>query len=186
VIVRSPYGDVGIPKIPFHEFVLGRAEQRENALAFIDPDAQCRVTFGELARDARRIAAGLAQRGMRKGDVFALMLPNVPEFATAFFGVPHDEAFITARLSGLFYQAEGNHGETITLHKNNTASVRLRLGPKAGALKAKVTDASTGSPLHRRSAGDIHPWLVCTASGLKITYVLSRGISELDFIGARE
>lgn len=26
-------------------------------------------------------------RGMRKGDVFALMLPNVPEFATAFYGV---------------------------------------------------------------------------------------------------
>jgi acyl-CoA synthetase (AMP-forming)/AMP-acid ligase II len=87
VIFRSPYGDVGIPKIPFHEFVLGRAEQRENALAFIDPDAQRRVTFGELVRDARRIAAGLAQRGMRKGDVFAVMLPNVPEFATAFFGV---------------------------------------------------------------------------------------------------
>jgi acyl-CoA synthetase (AMP-forming)/AMP-acid ligase II len=24
---------------------------------------------------------------MRKGDVFALMLPNVPEFATPFYGV---------------------------------------------------------------------------------------------------
>jgi acyl-CoA synthetase (AMP-forming)/AMP-acid ligase II len=35
----------------------------------------------------RRVAASLFARGMRKGDVFAIMTPNSPEFVIAFFGV---------------------------------------------------------------------------------------------------
>ena len=33
------------------------------------------------------MASGLARRGFRKGDVFATVCPNVPEFALAFYGV---------------------------------------------------------------------------------------------------
>jgi acyl-CoA synthetase (AMP-forming)/AMP-acid ligase II len=33
------------------------------------------------------VASGLARRGFRKGDVFATVCPNVPEFAVAFYGV---------------------------------------------------------------------------------------------------
>jgi acyl-CoA synthetase (AMP-forming)/AMP-acid ligase II len=42
-------------------------------------------TFGEVARDARRFAAGLADRGVGPGDVVALQLPNWREAAVTFW-----------------------------------------------------------------------------------------------------
>ncbi len=46
-----------------------------------------RMSYGQLNEAANRCAAGLAQMGVRPGDKVALMLPNVPEFAIAYFGV---------------------------------------------------------------------------------------------------
>jgi acyl-CoA synthetase (AMP-forming)/AMP-acid ligase II len=87
MIFRSPHADVHIPDVPFHRFVLHRAEKLKAMPALIDAETDRILTYGDLARDVCRLAGALAARGMRKGDVFALMLPNVPEFATAFFGV---------------------------------------------------------------------------------------------------
>ena len=86
MIFRSPYPAVDVPRTPLHELILHRAAERQNLPVFIDPEAERTVTYGELARSVPRIAAGLYLRGMRKGDVFALMLPNVPEFAMALLG----------------------------------------------------------------------------------------------------
>jgi long-chain acyl-CoA synthetase len=45
------------------------------------------MTYGELDRAARGVAAGLRGRGIEPGDKVALMIPNVPEFTIAYFGV---------------------------------------------------------------------------------------------------
>ncbi len=45
------------------------------------------LTYGELARRARRIAAGLIQRDISAGDRVGLMLPTSLDFFLAFFGV---------------------------------------------------------------------------------------------------
>ncbi len=45
------------------------------------------VSYAELDRGARGIAASLRQRGIEAGDHVALMIPNVPEFTLAYFGV---------------------------------------------------------------------------------------------------
>lgn len=42
-------------------------------------------TFGEVERDARRLAAGLRSRGVGPGDVVAIQLPNWREAAMAFW-----------------------------------------------------------------------------------------------------
>lgn len=42
-------------------------------------------TFGDVERGARRLAAGLHERGVRAGDVVALQLPNWMEAAVAFW-----------------------------------------------------------------------------------------------------
>jgi fatty-acyl-CoA synthase len=44
------------------------------------------VTYGELSAGASRIAAGLASRGISRGDTVALMLPTGFDFLTAFQG----------------------------------------------------------------------------------------------------
>jgi 2,3-dihydroxybenzoate-AMP ligase len=46
-----------------------------------------RTTYTELVRDARRLAVGLAQRGIALGDRVVMQLPNVPEFVTAYLAM---------------------------------------------------------------------------------------------------
>ncbi|HZO06097.1 MAG TPA: AMP-binding protein, partial [Solirubrobacterales bacterium] len=45
------------------------------------------ITFAELDRASARLAGWLWARGLGPGDRVALMLPNVPEFAVAYYGV---------------------------------------------------------------------------------------------------
>ena len=45
------------------------------------------LTFGELARNSRKVAAGLVRRDIVPGDRVALMLPTGLEFFIAFFGI---------------------------------------------------------------------------------------------------
>ena len=44
------------------------------------------VTYSELDERCRRFAAFLASSGVSRGDRVAILLPNVPEFAVAYFG----------------------------------------------------------------------------------------------------
>src|SRR4051812_14529840 len=87
MIFRSPYPDVAIPDVPLTPVILGQAERLADKPALIDGVSGRMLTYGELAEGVRRVAAGLARRGFRKGDVFATVCPNVPEFALAFYGV---------------------------------------------------------------------------------------------------
>src|SRR5258707_2907565 len=45
------------------------------------------TTYGELDRESARVAGMLAERGIQPGDPIGLMLPNVAEFASIYYGV---------------------------------------------------------------------------------------------------
>ncbi len=45
------------------------------------------VTFGELDDLSGRFASFLAERGLKKGDRVAVLLPNCPQFLIAFYGI---------------------------------------------------------------------------------------------------
>ncbi len=45
------------------------------------------ITYAELDRAARGVAASLRDRGIQPGDTVALLIPNVPEFTIAYFGI---------------------------------------------------------------------------------------------------
>lgn len=45
------------------------------------------LTYGQLDRAARGIAAALRARGIRPGQKVAIMIPNVPDFTMAYFGI---------------------------------------------------------------------------------------------------
>ncbi|MCJ2082275.1 AMP-binding protein [Methylobacterium sp. J-090] len=54
------------------------------------PAVQCfgsRITYAALGASARALAAWLAAQGFGKGDRIAIMMPNVPAYPTAIFGV---------------------------------------------------------------------------------------------------
>ncbi len=87
MIFRSRYPDVSIPDLPLTPVVLQKAHQVGDQPALIDGPSGRTITYRQLAGGVRLAAAGLAQRGFRQGDVFALFSPNLPEYAVAFHAV---------------------------------------------------------------------------------------------------
>src|SRR5919106_2770540 len=87
MVVKSPYPEVTIPEVSLPELILSSAERRGDKPALIDGPSGRTLTYGELARQARALAAGLQARGFVKGDVFAIYMPNLPEYAVVFQGV---------------------------------------------------------------------------------------------------
>jgi acyl-CoA synthetase (AMP-forming)/AMP-acid ligase II len=87
IVHHSPFADVPIPDVPLHEAVLASAAERGDHPALIDGPSGRTITYGQLVQQVRRAAVGLAARGFGKGDVFAIYLPNVPEYAVAFYAV---------------------------------------------------------------------------------------------------
>jgi long-chain acyl-CoA synthetase len=45
------------------------------------------INYAELEQASGRVAAGLIERGLEPGDRVGIMLPNVPQFAPAYYGV---------------------------------------------------------------------------------------------------
>ena len=95
MIHRSPYPDLEIPHVPFHEFVLGRAGSLGDKPALIDGPSGRALSYRALAAGVERVAAGLAARGFKKGEVLALFAPNRPEFALAFLGAARAGGIVT-------------------------------------------------------------------------------------------
>lgn len=92
---RSEYADVPPVELPIHEAVLGRAAEFGDAPALIDGTDGTTLTYEQLDRFHRRIAAALAEAGVRKGDVLALHSPNTVAFPTAFYAATRAGASVT-------------------------------------------------------------------------------------------
>ncbi len=87
MIFRSPSPDLDIPEISLTEFVLRRAGELGDKPALIDGVSGRTLTFAQLSGAIHKAAAGLVQAGFKKGDVFAIYSPNLPEYAVAFLAV---------------------------------------------------------------------------------------------------
>jgi len=87
MIFKSPFPDVVIPDVSLTPFVLGKAERLGEKVAIVEASSGRSYTYRQIADGAARLAAGLHARGFRKGDVMAIMAPNLPEYPIAFHGV---------------------------------------------------------------------------------------------------
>ncbi|MFL6140515.1 MAG: AMP-binding protein [Labedaea sp.] len=84
MIFTSPHPGIEIPRIPLTAFVLQRAERHAGTVATVDVTGETAYTYGELAAAVHRAAAGLHAMGFHKGDVLAMLAPNVPEYPIAY------------------------------------------------------------------------------------------------------
>ncbi|MBE7471136.1 MAG: 4-coumarate--CoA ligase family protein [Anaerolineae bacterium] len=87
MIFKSNFPDITIPEVSLPDFVLHRAQELGDKPALIDGPSGRTLTYKQLAGAVEKAAAGLAARGFKKGDVFAIYSPNVPEYAVAFLAV---------------------------------------------------------------------------------------------------
>ncbi|MFD4259602.1 4-coumarate--CoA ligase family protein [Streptomyces sp. NPDC058534] len=92
---RSQYADVPPVDLPIHEAVLGRAATFGSAPALIDGTDGTTLTYEQVDRFHRRVAAALAEAGVRKGDVLALHSPNTVAFPLAFYAATRAGASVT-------------------------------------------------------------------------------------------
>jgi acyl-CoA synthetase (AMP-forming)/AMP-acid ligase II len=85
-VVRSPWPDPEIPDVDLTSFVLRHAQRLAGQPALIDGASGRELSYEALAAGVERLAAGLASRGLGRGDVLSLHLPNLPEFPLVLFG----------------------------------------------------------------------------------------------------
>ncbi|WP_181019135.1 AMP-binding protein [Streptomyces roseicoloratus] len=98
MVFRSEYADVPAVSLPIHDAVLGRAAEFGELPALIDGtggDGALTLTYGQVDAIHRRVAAGLAEAGVRKGDVLALHSPNTVLFPVAFYAAARAGASVT-------------------------------------------------------------------------------------------
>src|SRR3954464_5318310 len=95
MIFRSPFPDVDVPDVTLPAFVLEHAEARGDRPALIDGATGETLTYAGLTGQVRSLAAGLAGRGIGRGDVVALCAPNAPVYAVVFHAVAALGAIVT-------------------------------------------------------------------------------------------
>ncbi|MDQ0961027.1 acyl-CoA synthetase (AMP-forming)/AMP-acid ligase II [Streptomyces sp. B4I13] len=92
---RSEYADVPPIELPIHDAVLGRAAEFGELPALVDGTDGTTLTYDQLDRFHRRVAAALAEAGVAKGDVLALHSPNTVAFPIAFYAATRAGATVT-------------------------------------------------------------------------------------------
>lgn len=95
MVFHSEYEDVPALETPIHETVLGGAAALGDTVALIDGTNGMSVTYAQLDTFHRRIAAHLADAGLRKGDVLALHSPNTIAYPAVFYGATRAGACVT-------------------------------------------------------------------------------------------
>lgn len=95
MVFHSEFADVPAVSLPIHDAVLGRAAEFGDLPALVDGAGELTLTYGQIDAFHRRVAAGLAEAGVRKGDVLALHSPNTVLFPVAFYAATRAGAAVT-------------------------------------------------------------------------------------------
>ena len=95
MIHKSPFPDVEIPDVSLTNFVLRHASRLAAEPALIDGPSGRTLSYAEFTGAVKSMAGGLVARGFGKGDVLAIMAPNVPEYAVAFHGTAYAGGTVT-------------------------------------------------------------------------------------------
>lgn len=119
------------------------AESDPDADAFADADGR-RISFGEWNRRADGVAAGLADRGVRDGDVVCLLLPSSIEYMIAYQAV--------VRLGAVVSGVNTRLGPSEIEHLLTIASPRVSVVTDLGAA---ALPPAAGSPVEW---GSLAPW----------------------------
>lgn len=132
-----------------------------------DRRQQRSLTYAEFDREVGRLAQGLRDLGIVRGDVVAIYMPNLPETFVAFFAILKLGAIVMPLFSGFGpspIQSRLNHGGAKAVI---TASGTWRRGVPA-PLKSVLDVALEGSPTVRHV-------IVADRDGLEIETPMRRG-----------
>jgi acyl-coenzyme A synthetase/AMP-(fatty) acid ligase len=87
MIFKNDKPEIQVPNSDLTSIVLAKVDELGDKAALIDGPTRRTLTYTQLRTQIHHLAAGLDQRGFKKGDVCAVFCPNIPEYATIFLGV---------------------------------------------------------------------------------------------------
>lgn len=95
MIFKSTYPEVEIPDTPLTHYLIEKMAQFGDKPALIDGPSDRTITYNQLIGAIKLVASGLSKKGFKKGDVFAIYSPNLPEYAIAFHAVVYLGGIVT-------------------------------------------------------------------------------------------
>ena len=84
MIVRSPLPDTAIPEMGFSDYVFEHVERWGTEPGIVDAATGASLSFAEVHRGAKRVAAALSQRGWRKVMSLPSFAPTCPNSRSPF------------------------------------------------------------------------------------------------------
>ena len=76
---------IDYPPVPMFRFLEDAARKYPNTPCTIFKGAK--ISYREMDEITDRLAAGLAELGVKKGDRVGLFMPNTPQFVEAYFAI---------------------------------------------------------------------------------------------------
>jgi 4-coumarate--CoA ligase len=138
MIYSSPLPDVEIPDLPLTAYVLDGAAGQPDKPALIDGVSGQTLTYAGLQRAVGSLAGGLAASGFAKGEVLALMAPNMPEYAVVFHAVAMAGGIVTT-INPAYAEAE-MHGQL----RDSGARILVTIPPLAAAASRAAAGTQVG------------------------------------------
>ncbi|XP_011143611.1 4-coumarate--CoA ligase 2 [Harpegnathos saltator] len=87
-IIKSPYGDLPcLSDMLLHEYVWNKAEDYTDKIALECGVTGKKYTYAQAKDATNYIGRSLQNLGLKKGDVVALVTPNLPDSALGFLGI---------------------------------------------------------------------------------------------------
>ncbi|MFD7153406.1 AMP-binding protein [Kribbella sp. NPDC059898] len=133
MIITSQFPPVEVLDVPIHDAVLGRAQEYGDRPAMVDGVTGKTLTYAELDHLTRRVAAGLAELGVRHGDVIALYSPNSILYPVVFYGATRAGATVTT--VNALYTADELHKQLVDSKAKLLVTISLFLPAATAAVE---------------------------------------------------
>jgi long-chain acyl-CoA synthetase len=139
---------IDYPQVPLHNFFEESAKKYPNSPCTIFKGAK--ITYSEMSDLTDRLAAGLAEIGVKKGDRVGLFMPNTPQFVLAYFAILKVGGVVVAT-NPLYSAREIEHqlndsGVEIMLVMSNFYNLIKQVQPKTKLRTVIVTNLKEALP----------------------------------------
>jgi long-chain acyl-CoA synthetase len=139
---------IDYPPVPLFFFLEEAAKKHPETPCTIFHGAK--ITYKEMNEISDRLAAGLADLGVKKGDRVGIFMPNTPQFAMAYFGILKAGGVVVAT-NPLYSPREIEHqandaGIEIMLVMSNFYNTIKEVQPKTKIRKVVVTNIKEALP----------------------------------------
>jgi long-chain acyl-CoA synthetase len=139
---------IDYPEIPLHQLLEETAKKYPDSACTIFKGAT--ITYPEMNALTDRLAAGLAEIGVKKGERVGIFMPNTPQFVMAYFAVLKAGGIVVA-VNPLYTEREIEHqvndaGLEIMLLMSNFYRLIKKVQPKTKIRQLIVTNIKEALP----------------------------------------